>query len=387
MSDEVKITVHRGSHQIGGCCTAIEYLSTRILIDMGLPLPGYEQKELEIEGVTTGNVNCDGVLLTHYHGDHIGEVTNVLSSVPIYASVCTKEFIKAYRERMGKKYSCNIDDDRIITISNGKTVTIGDLNVRAIKADHSAAGAFMYLIKAGNKYILHTGDFRLHGKNRNKLISEISSVKKVDLLITEGTTLSRNDSENWDESSVTSRIRKCIEQFKYCFVITSSSNIDRIQSISEAVPIGKYFLMDDFQKRLIDIAVNNEDYVIKKPLTYGPNLYHKMEKSGFVMLIRESNSNMFNEFLSKYPDKTCLIYSMWSGYLEYSGLKKLFDMAGENRRIIHSSGHVVLDDLNEFVNILKPDKIVVIHTDSEEKYGIINSENVVNVEDGVPFYV
>ena len=387
MCDKVKITVYRGSHQIGGCCTAIEFLSTRILIDMGLPLPEYEHNELEIEGVTKGKINCDGVFLTHYHGDHIGEVSNIMLQIPIYASSCTKEFINAYRRRMGRNYSCNIDKNRIVTILNGETVAVGALKVRAIKADHSAAGAFMYLIEAGNKRILHTGDFRLHGRNRNKLVEDISSLGPIDLLITEGTTLSRDTKENWDEESVTARIRKCTEKYKYCFVITSSSNIDRIQSISEAVPRGKYFLMDGFQKKLLDIAVCNEDYAINKPLVYGNNLREKIEKKGFVMLIRESASNIYEEYITKYPDETCFIYSMWSGYLEYPNMKKLFNMAGKNGRIIHSSGHVVLNDLNEFINIIQPEKIAVIHTDSDDADGLETIKNALSINDEVPFFI
>lgn len=387
MYDKVKITVHRGSHQIGGCCTAIEYLSTRILIDMGLPLPGYEHNELQIEGVTKGKTRCAGVFLTHYHGDHIGEVSKIITQIPVYASSCTKEFIKAYQMRMGRNYPCNIDTDRIVAISNGETVAIGDLKVRAIKADHSAAGAFMYLIEAGSKYILHTGDFRLHGRNRNRLLRDISDLREIDLLITEGTTLSRDDSENWDEESVTARIRNCVERYKYCFVITSTSNIDRIQSISEAVPRGKYFLMDDFQKKLLDIAVCSDDYVVKKPLVYGKNLQDKMIMNGFVMLIRESNANIFEEYMAKYPDETCLIYSMWSGYLEHLGMKQLFDRAGKNRRIIHSSGHVTLNDLNEFIDTIKPNRIVVIHTDTDIMEGLEKKQIVLSVRDEMPFFI
>lgn len=387
MYGKVKITVHRGTHQIGGCCTEIEYLSTRILIDIGQPLPGYEQNKLQIEGVTKGNAKCDGIFLTHYHGDHIGELSNVVLQIPIYASSCTKEFIKAYKERIGRNYVCDIDSSRIITVSHGESVIIGDLKVRAIKADHSAAGAFMYLIEAGDKRILHTGDFRLHGRNSNRLISDICNLGKIDLLITEGTSIIRNNSTVWDEESVTARVYDCVKQYKYCFVIASSSNIDRVQSISEAVPRGKYFLMDEFQKKLLDMAVDYEGYVFEKPLVYGKNLEKKMETCGFVMLIRESNSNIYEEYVRKYPDDTCLIYSMWSGYLEYPRMKKLFGIAEKNKRIIHSSGHVVLDDLNEFINIIGPKKIVVIHTDTDDVDGLEQKKNIMSIKDGERFYL
>ena len=36
------VTVHRGTHQIGGCVTDLRTKTTRILIDLGSPLPGPE---------------------------------------------------------------------------------------------------------------------------------------------------------------------------------------------------------------------------------------------------------------------------------------------------------------------------------------------------------
>jgi ribonuclease J len=351
---------------------------------MGLPLPENEQNELEIEGITKGEMNCDGIFLTHYHSDHIGEISNLMPQIPIYSSVCTKGFIKAYQRHMGRNYACNIDVNRIISVMDGETVSIGELKVRAIKADHSSAGAFMYLIEAGDKHILHTGDFRLHGRNRDKLIKDISGVGKIDLLITEGTTLSRYSDKKLDEESVCERIGDCVKKYKYCFAITSSSNMDRIQSISKSVPTGKYFIVDKFQKELIDISNSNENYDIRKALDYGHNLDKGMNRHGFVMIIRESNSKLYKEYMARFPDKTCLIYSMWSGYLKYPGIKKLVDVAGDNWQIIHSSGHVVLDDLNEFVDIIKPNKIVVIHTDVDN---VKFDGNILSIEDGEPFFV
>ena len=91
--------------------------------------------------------------------------------------------------------------------------------------------------------------------------------------------------------------------------------------------------------------------------------------------------------MAKYPDETCLIYSMWSGYLEHSGMKQLFDRAGKNRRIIHSSGHVTLNDLNEFIDTIKPNRIVVIHTDTDIMEGLEKKQIVLSVRDEMPFFI
>ena len=46
----MKIIIHRGAHQIGGCITEIKSDDAKILIDLGANLPGNNTKELgEIE--------------------------------------------------------------------------------------------------------------------------------------------------------------------------------------------------------------------------------------------------------------------------------------------------------------------------------------------------
>ena len=73
----MKITIHRGLNQIGGCITEIQSLSgTKILIDLGHNLPDgggvsedrYESPE-NLDQLLDG---CSAVFYTHYHGDHLG---------------------------------------------------------------------------------------------------------------------------------------------------------------------------------------------------------------------------------------------------------------------------------------------------------------------------
>ena len=50
----------------------------------------------------------------------------------------------------------------------------------------------MFVIECEEKKILHTGDFRLHGRKKDETLNNLKKIGKVDLLITEGTSLSRN---------------------------------------------------------------------------------------------------------------------------------------------------------------------------------------------------
>lgn len=88
----MQIKIHRGTHQIGGCITEIKTSLSRIIIDMGAELPSANKTacDFEIDGVTCGTPNCDAVLITHYHGDHVGMYEKILPEIPIYMGAVAK---------------------------------------------------------------------------------------------------------------------------------------------------------------------------------------------------------------------------------------------------------------------------------------------------------
>ncbi len=81
----MKITIHRGTRQIGGCVTEYEYDGWRLFVDYGEELPGGPKSgDLQIEGLTHGDISKSALLITHYHGDHIGSITILPKELPIY---------------------------------------------------------------------------------------------------------------------------------------------------------------------------------------------------------------------------------------------------------------------------------------------------------------
>lgn len=386
MATDVKVIVHRGTHQIGGCCTEIATKNTRILIDFGMSLPNGDNENLSIEGVTTGDINCDGILITHYHGDHIGELKNILSEVPVYMGEATKEIVAAYKKHMGKSFLSDMSLDDVRLIQDGVPFRIGDVMITPIQSDHSSFQPYMFLLEAGGKRIIHTGDFRLHGKHYERIMSRLRELGAVDLLITEGTTLTRTE-DNWTEEKVKAVFSELLNKYKYCFLLTSSGNIDRISGFAQCIKWGKYFLMDDFQRQLLNIAMSNDSQCqndFKKALVYGDNLKAKIEKQGFGMIVRANArfEKILRYYMDEHKDDSCLIYSMWTGYLEISAIEEFVDIAGENKHIVHSSGHVVLQDLNEMINMLNPERILFIHTESSsDTIHIDLKERIINLED------
>lgn len=387
MGTHVKVTVHRGMHQIGGCCTEIATRSTKILIDFGMSLSNDIEKELSIDGVTNGSRKCDGILITHYHGDHIGELKNVLPDVPIFMGKATKEILSAYKKHMGERFFNNMSFDNMYMIQDSVPFHIGDMKITPIQSDHSSFQPYMFLIEAGGKCILHTGDFRLHGQHRDRIMDRLQKLGNVDLLITEGTTLNRTG-DNWTERKVKLVFSKLLDRYKYCFLLTSSGNIDRISEFAQCIKYGRYFLADDFQKQLLNIAISNDSNsknVFKKIIVYGDNLKDRFEKSGFGMVVRANPKfeKILRYYISEHKKDSCLVYSMWTGYLETPTVREFVDIAGENQYIVHSSGHVVLQDLNEMLNMLNPNKIIFIHTECRPDDICVDlKERIVQMEDG-----
>ena len=393
---KVRVIVHRGTRNIGGCCTEVAYKGTRIAIDFGSPLPEEKASKLNIPGLTTGESSFDAVLFTHYHGDHVGETGRINSDIPIYMSGFAKDIIAAYKKHNQHNFA-EIDSDKISELSAGKEIEIGSLKVLPILSDHSAAESLMFLIKAGGFQILHTGDFRLHGRFGEELFESIKGLGKIDLLITEGTTLSRkkDDIENYTEEIVEEKIRDAIYENKYCFFMLSSTNFDRFQGLKNSINAyrsvktrgGKYFLIDDFQQELFSIADQRlpERYQFGTEVKFRKGLDENIKKKGFIMLLRAGNSDheeLFRKYIEDYPDKTCLIYSMWSGYMKKEKLKGVTDMAHEKNRlrIIHSSGHVTVQDLKGFIDTVTPKHVIIIHTEKQEKFEGL--KNQIPIEDG-----
>lgn len=393
----MEIIVHRGTHQIGGCATEIRTKSTRILIDFGAELPdenGYVSPDhLEIDGLNVGEPNFDAVLLTHYHGDHLGLITKIPDSIPIYLGRSAVEVHKCFAQRLAHRSPEGLEvARRLKPLDAMLPLTIGDIQVTPLPADHSAWDALMFLAEGEGKRVLHTGDFRLHGFRGKATIPILEKYAgSVDLLIMEGTRLSGGSHAGISERELQGRIKEVIRANKYVFVLCVSTNIDRLASLHNATPRGRYFICDTYQKEILDVVrerARSEYYRFPKVTVYGKNLEHRFQKRGFVMAVRGSES--FSRIAAKYPEAV-LVYSMWEGYLDgrspsLSAFVKPFE---ESKRLyhLHTSGHAAPEDLKAVCDAVKPIRgIIPIHGKKPEGFDSLGlSVPVVALADGEVF--
>ena len=155
----MKITIHRGTNQIGGCVTEYEHNGWRLFVDYGEELPGGPKtSELQVEGLTHGDLSKSALLITHYHGDHIGNVTKLPEVLPIYMGEVAREA--------------------------GQNFTFGPFKIRPVTVNHSAFDAYAFRIEADGVSAYHTGDFRLYSYRSGKFFKMLEQyVGKVDYVV------------------------------------------------------------------------------------------------------------------------------------------------------------------------------------------------------------
>lgn len=386
----MQIIIHRGTHQIGGVATEIRTTTTRILIDMGDELgmeDGFTPAPLSISGVTDTNGNCDAVLFTHNHGDHVGQMQNIRDGIPLYMGSFAKAVLLATLQKADVSLKMRVEQAK--SFMPGKCFQIGDIFITPFSVDHSACDSFMFLIEADGKKILHTGDFRLHGF-RGKAIPKILDklIGKVGALIIEGTTLSRTDTKPMTERELQQKVKTYMEQYKYVFVLCASTNLERICAFSKAVPQGKYFICDEYQDSLLDLMQQywgeySPLYRNIKKITYGENLLSRFREKGFLMMVRDNKK--FREIIRNFaPEQSIILYSMWDGYRTRPGstIPDFLNLAGRWDSL-HTSGHASQKDIQMVIEKANPDMIIPIHTDNPDMLqAICPNRNIVILNDG-----
>ncbi|KAA6322132.1 Ribonuclease J [termite gut metagenome] len=370
----MKITIHRGIDQIGGCITEIATDETRILIDLGQNLPDGEgatndnlASQEAIEKITR---DIDAIFYTHYHGDHLGLFHYVPDNTPQYIGRVAKQvalckhrqlsYIKG-RELQSEEEIAKLE--KMSEISPEETIIVGDIKVIPYFVSHSAYDAYMFLIEVDGKRVLHTGDFRGHGYLSKGLLPTIDKLilprGSIDVLITEGTMLSRLGERVMSENELQREAGKIMKHYKNVFVMCSSTDMERLASFYVANKLLKYrpLVCDRFQKNIFEIfskSAGDHTSLFRFDSAYDFNptnakLLDWMEDKGFCMFVRATDKfkDYYQALISRLdPNDTVLIYSMWKEYINDSGKHAVpryieFVSMFPHTEKLHTSGHAL----------------------------------------------
>lgn len=413
----MRITLHR-PNQIGGCITEIvSSKGTRIFVDLGHNLPKGDQEsedEYASEKAITDLIgDARAIFYTHIHGDHFELFRYVPDWIDQYIGPLAHEIIMTKYRHMSNAtelkencLKCLKKLELVKEYRKGRPITIDDITVTPFQVSHSSADSYMLKIKCDGKTMLHTGDFRGHGYMGNgiyKVMDKFHIAGNVDILITEGTNVDNNTKSILPEYVLKKEFKEVFRQYKNTFIICSSTDADRLESIYSAnkESVRRPFIVDTYQKDilcLIDKYAENEKLLyhfnINDICSYSPSVEkmdNMMRCHGFVMLLRCSEK--FQSYLEKIlpwckPEETCLIYSQYHGYIDKregntAFNQKLYDFVEQFRERgcfvkedLHTSGHASKQDLARLCEQVNPKVIIPIHKDEKADFASILSDEL-----------
>lgn len=388
----MKLCIHRGTHQIGGIAVEIATEKTRILIDMGDELSldsNFVSAPLDIPGVTDANGRCNAVMFTHYHGDHTGQMTRIQGNIPLYAGALAKDIMLQSTEHSYHKDQALCDRIKTIrTFKGGEELVIGDIRITPWSIDHSACDSYLFLIETDGKRVLYTGDFRLHGFRGKAIPKILRKIGKVDAIIPEGTTLSRSSTPVPTERDLQQQVKDYLNKYKYVFVLCATTNLDRVFALAHTVPRGKYCLCDEYQKTLVETVSKHWSgispfYEMPKLLCYGENLSEPFRNRGGLMFVRANSK--FEAIIRQYdPAQSILLYSMWDGYRTKPGssIPNFLALTG-TWETLHTSGHATPEDIREAIDMVDPEIVIPMHTESpQQMQALCPNRKVFLLQDG-----
>lgn len=409
----MKLTIHRGTQEIGGSCVQVTSGDYSILLDAGSPL-GESRTDVDLT-----KIDFSDVFISHPHQDHFGLIEDIGSGKTVHIGETARHLVETTRIFLGKPPLTN----SFSPLNNRTWVKLGpDFRVMPYLMDHSCVDAFGFLIEAEGKRLYYSGDFRAHGHRKQAFDWFLNDPPRdIDLLLMEGTMMGRDNTVFTDEDTVEQGMLEVLRKHNDmpCFLICSGQHIDRLCAAYRAcTKADRIFVIDIYTAFILrtvasrfpsipDISTAKNIKVLTKGLTARAH-YRKISENrsyfgAFARDIFHPETNIEIDEIMAQPSRyflkisnfsdlltdmqhSSVIYSMWSGYLEDQKYRDIKQNPKVTFHEIHTSGHAVRKDLQRFAAKLKPKRLVPVHTEKAAGYCHL-FDNVVILQDGVELQV
>jgi ribonuclease J len=414
----IEIYTVGGYSGIGKNCTAIKVDEEVVIADMGIDLENYiklrEDNDIKIDPQQMIDVGAipdvsvldkikgkvKGIVIGHGHLDHVGAAPYLANKFDceIIGTPFTIEILKS----MLKEDKIKLDNKLRVLNSNSYYNLTENIKIELIHITHSIPQSTLIAIHTKYGVVLYANDFKIDlyptfGKGPNlKRVKEISK-ENVIALICESTYA--NDARKMPSESVAKDMLRDVlfgmENKNNLIVVTTfASQIARLNSIIEfgkklnrkVVFMGRSLAKYTQAAENVRLVNFSKDVEIVK---YGRQIERKLkkidkEREKYLLVVTghqgEPKSVLHRiatrKFNFKFNHEDSVIFSCKTiptptNIANREALEK--DLKQDGVRIfkdIHQSGHAAREDLRDFINMVKPRKIIPAHGNKEMKRGL-----------------
>ncbi|XP_058070813.1 ribonuclease J-like isoform X2 [Magnolia sinica] len=378
-----------GLGEIGMNCMLVGNYDRYILIDAGVMFPDYD--ELGVQKIIPDTTfikrwshKIEAVVITHGHEDHIGALPWVIpaldSHTPIFASSFTMELIKKRLKEFGI-----FVPSRLKLFKIRKKFLAGPFEVEPIRVTHSIPDCCGLVLRCSDGTILHTGDWKI---DESPLDGKVFDREALEELSKEGVTLMMSDSTNVlspgrsiSETVVADALLRRISAAKGRVITTQfASNIHRLGSVKAAADLtGRKLVFVGMSLRTYLDAAWKDGKAPMDPSTlvkvedidaYAPKDLLIVTTGSQAEPRAALNLASFGSSHSLKLDKDDVI--LYSAKVIPGNENRVMKMLnritelgptivmGKNEGL-HTSGHAYRGELEEVLNIVKPQHFLPIH--------------------------
>ncbi|XQY92161.1 MBL fold metallo-hydrolase [Metabacillus sp. HB246100] len=334
------------------------------------------------------------VFVSHIHQDHMALLPFVKEDTKVYMHKDAHAVYKGVAQSGEYPYT----DAQVIPLEDLETVSIDeDFSFKMIEVDHDTPGASGLIIKVGNQRIAFTGDWRKHGRHANRIDEFIKHCQKekVEILLTEGTTLRKETSfvepivrNERDVAEEFGRVAESAKGLLYVNIL--ARNVERVADfMMKTKELGRKLVMDertatlwftatregisylpeDHPSREIEMEVirllNGTNRIVDLPYqtTHIKEIYSNKEE--YVMYLIEERTPLMAELetLGNTAEKSIYFHADGNPLTNKNQiLQNWFQLYSIHYHYYATGGHATPEAITSMIEEIKPKVVVPLHS-------------------------
>ena len=385
MSDATRVIILGGTGEIGRNMLVFEKSGRLLVVDAGFSfptddMPGVDLVLPDFTYVQERAGDCEGVILTHGHEDHVGALSWLLPSVPV--PVYGTPLTLGLANRRLQEYEIEADMREISAPGN---LELGPFRCTFVAMSHSIPDAVAVAVETDDGQILYTSDFKIDENPIDGRRTDLETLRAmgdagVDLMLADSTNSIRKG-RTPSETIVGEALRQIFEGAERRIVVACfASNLHRIQQVCERAEATGRRVAFVGRSMVANIEVARElGHVEVKDTTIIPiEDLDRVPPEDTVILCTGSQGEPLSalaliasgehKFVTLHPHDTVVLSATpipgneTAVHRVINGLYRIgAEVFTTDDLPVHVSGHAAADELAEMLSTVRPLHFVPVH--------------------------